>query len=76
MHVRAFTFSKWEIDGNRDIDLDGIKPWLFKDAHMTKFVRQGYQKVRLGTVAELQTLPVASAWGMTYVVECAKRHFC
>jgi hypothetical protein len=75
MHVRAFTFSKWEIDGNRDIELDGIKPWLFKTAEMTQFVQQGYQKERLGTDTELQTLPVASGWGMTYIVQCAKRHF-
>ena len=75
MHVRAFSFSDWKVEGNRDLNSDYLEPWLFKTATYTQFVRKGLGAERLGTKDELRTCSVRGAWGMTFIVELAKMHF-
>lgn len=75
MHIRAFSFSGWAIDGNLDLVGDNLKPWMFRTAEFTRFVRVGLNKERLGTAEELLNSPVYGGWGMTYIVELARHRF-
>lgn len=75
MHVRAFSFSNWMIEGNRDLARDGIAPWLVKAATYDKWVRRGLGEERIGSPFELSICPVRSTWGMKVIEVAAQEHF-
>jgi hypothetical protein len=75
MHVRAFSFSNWQIEGNRDLALDGIEPWLVRTAACHNWVQRGFGKEREGTSAELSTCSVRSTWGMKVIEIAAQMRF-
>jgi hypothetical protein len=75
MHVRAFSFSSWLIEGSRDLARDGIEPWLVKPAACDNWVKRGFGDERLGTPFELSTCPVRSTWGMKVIEIAAQMQF-
>lgn len=75
MHVRAFSFSNWQIEGNRDLAFDGIEPWLVRTATFGKWVQKGLGDERVGTPDELLTCPVRSTWGMKVIEIAAQMRF-
>jgi hypothetical protein len=75
MHVRAFSFSNWMIEGNRDLASDGIEPWLVRTATFGPWVQRGLGDERVGTPVELSTCPVRSTWGMKFIEKAAQMRF-
>jgi hypothetical protein len=75
MHVRAFSFSNWQIEGHRELAGDGIEPWLVKTATFGEWVKKGLGRERVGTAAELSTCPVRSVWGMKVIEIAAQMQF-
>jgi hypothetical protein len=73
MHVRAFSFSDWQIEGNRDLASDGIESWLAKVAD--HYVQKGLGEERLGTPLELSNCPRRSTWGMKVIEIAAQIRF-
>jgi hypothetical protein len=75
MHVKAFAFSNWMIDGNRDLLLDNIEPWLVKTALIGNLVQKGLGEVRPTTRQEASKLPLQCAWGVKVIELSAQHHF-
>lgn len=76
MGVAAFDFNSWSITGNRPLELEGIKPWIFQDSHsFNGRVRDGLAPPRWKTKDDPEELPIWSVWGMEVIRILAERDF-
>jgi len=75
-HIRAITRTGGTVLGWRDLDADGIEPWLFRGAELNpnSSVLRGCTPLRPQTPADTD-LPVLSAWGYSFAVRIAEARF-
>jgi hypothetical protein len=75
-HIKAITEHGGEILGIRQLSLDQIEPFLFRDQVVLQgsHIQLGYQRVRRATSSDI-SLPVISTWGYNVVRVLAEHHF-
>ena len=75
-HIKAITETGGELLGHRLLDLDGIRPWLFRGAYgwQNSSVQEGFVPIRPQTLAD-DKLPVFSTWGYNVIREIAEARF-
>jgi hypothetical protein len=74
VHVKTIRENKGQIFGFRELALDGIEPWLFKDAWVATYVQRGFEAVRRANGRDAY-LPVLSAWGFEVIKLLAEDYF-
>ena len=70
MHVLAITRTGGAILGNRPLEIDGIKPWLFADGNS---VRRGLTPVKFA-FPRMKKLPDLGYWGYDVIWIYAQKH--
>ena len=75
MHVAAFRFHNWSIIGNRPLERDEIRPWLFQCDATGQWLQHGLAEPRMRRPDDPLDLPRFSTWGMSVVKLYAEDHF-
>jgi hypothetical protein len=76
-HIKAITETGGEILGERPLRADSIEPLPMLSHAMPPRVRlvRGFEDLRAATSAEVEALPVLSAWGYNAIAVEAEQYF-
>jgi len=75
-HISTIQKTGGEILGYRSLVLDGLEPWLFRNAmYNATAVLKGMEPIRPPTEEERTQLPVRGCWLNIYIKLLAEKHF-
>jgi hypothetical protein len=75
-HIKTILENGRSILGHRPLELDGIEPWIFRDAEGWKnsCVQYGFNPIRQQRSTD-DGLPVFSTWGYSVISRLAENYF-
>lgn len=76
VHILTILRSGGCVLGQRDLELDGIEPWVFKEAHFhpNSWILRGLKRIRRQTPADFD-LPLLGAWQTGVPCSVAEHEF-
>jgi hypothetical protein len=75
VHVKTIGENKGQVVGFRDLSLDRLEPYLFRDAQCATFVQRGLEWLRPYDSQSDSDLPVCTTWGYRVIKILAEKHF-
>jgi hypothetical protein len=74
VHIKTIGVNGGEIQGFRDLALDGIEPQLFLDSMAATYVQRGFDWLRPFDRRDDAELPVFTTWGFDVIKILAEKH--
>ncbi len=75
VHIKTISESKGKLRGHRSLVLDGLGPWLFRDAEYAKNLQCGFFPLRRYDHDLDSDLPVIGSWGYLHIKDLAEERF-